>query len=250
MVRRHLGLEDWVSGWSGSYGGPLWDGAPEVVEDLALAFRRTDSLRRRRSEIVWAGAERPAGPWKGWEPLKTAVLPLDGQASFDDFLRGTFPKNRRNECTRSEKRGLRVVHDPEGEYLIPVWELYSQRCQQWRSPVVPCELLEEFVSEWEEVSLFVALHEAEGVVGGHVCVRSGTELFAWLGTTRRMERVYPSALLIREEARWVHENALLRLNLGSSMGIGGVQNYKQLLGATEETRWILRDRAWWWPRRR
>jgi Acetyltransferase (GNAT) domain len=249
LVHSKWGVEDWVSGWGGSYGGPVirpgWENAGD---ELARGFRATRRSRRRRSEIVWAHAELPGGSWEGWRELRTSILDIGSFEEFDDFLMKSFPKNRRNECNRSVKRGLRVECDSRGAHLSELWSIYRDQCVRWASVPVPQGVLRELLEEYEEAKLFVALSDEDGVVGGHVCVQMGRELFAWLGTTRRMEKVYPSSLLIREEARWVHGQGLSRLNLGSSMGIGGVQNYKELLGARETSRWILRSAAWWWPK--
>jgi CelD/BcsL family acetyltransferase involved in cellulose biosynthesis len=249
LVHSQWGIEDWVSGWGGSYGGPLMlPGWESAGDELARGFHETRRSRRRRSEIVWAHEELPCGSWEGWRELRTSILDLGGFEEFDEFLMESFPKNRRNECSRSAKRGLRVECDSHGAHLSELWSIYRDQCLRWASEPVPQEVLRELLEECEEAQLFVALSDEEGVVGGHVCVQLGCELFAWLGTTRRMDKVYPSSLLIREEARWVHERGLSRLNLGSSMGIGGVQHYKELLGARETSRWILRSGPWWWPK--
>jgi CelD/BcsL family acetyltransferase involved in cellulose biosynthesis len=247
--RSRLGWQDWVSGWGGSYGGPVGVD-PAAIETVVRGFLRTHRLWRRHSEIVWASSQPPRESGPRWSPLETFVVRADGIEDFEELLLRRLPKNRRNECRRSVKRGLRVEVDPDAACLPAVWDIYREQCERWGSPPVHAGVWEAVLSNAPQGHLFVVLDEGDEVVGGHLCVELPGELFAWLGTTRRLEQTFPSSLIIREELRWVHDHGLGRLNLGSSMGLEGVRNYKALLGATNERRWIHRSTAWWWPRGR
>lgn len=246
LCRRHLGFEDWVSGIGGSYGGPVAEpDAADAEARLGRAFRDLGGWRRRRLELVWAGREPPRGVWEGLRPLSTAVLDVDPTLDFERLLLQQLPKNRRNECRRSDRRGLRAEIDERGEHLSRFYSLYRERCEEWGSPPVPQDFLRSVLDAGDAAHLFVARTEDGRVVGGHLTVELPGELFAWVGTTERIAGVFPSSLLIREELRWCHRRKITRLNLGSSLGIEGVRNYKRLLGAREDRRWILRREPRW-----
>lgn len=252
MLRRRWGLEDWVSGMGGGYGGPVaLPDAEEAEAALGRAFVRLGGWRRRHLELVWAGRRPPRGTWKGIGELSTAVLDVDADRDFDQLLLDRLPMNRRNECNRSDRRGLRVEVDESGQWLSDFHRIYRARCEQWKSPAVAEGYLREMLEQRPEARLFAVLTDEDRLVGAHLCVHLPGQLFAWVGTTERMKGVFPSSLVVREELRWCHRQRVEQLNLGSSLGIEGVRNFKRLVGARDDPRWILREQARWtrWLRR-
>jgi CelD/BcsL family acetyltransferase involved in cellulose biosynthesis len=234
----------WSSGPGGTYGGPVIDtielgeSADAVRLRLLHEYSRLFRFRVVRRELVFGHEEAPAG--SGLRCIDSALLRTD--TDFEDFLRQRFPKNRRNECTRSERRGMRVRQTREHQELAAFHVIYAERSQEWGAELLPLALMWELLRTSPSVLCFVA--EQDGaVVGGHICVRGRDELFAWVGTTRRMAETFPSSLLVREEARYACAEGLSRLNLGSSLGISGVQNYKRLMGAESRPLWVLRREA-------
>ena len=249
-VRSRGGLLTLVAGPGGLYGGPVAgpdDAQAEAL--LAEAFGHRDRLRVVHRELVWARREPPRGDWSGLQALDAAVLDVDPHASFDRFLMDVVPKNRRNECNRSDRRGLRTEVHADARALAEFHPLYVERCREWGTPPLSLELLTTLVDTVDQAMVFVTRDADDRLIGAHVCVDLGDELFAWVGTTERRKDVFPSTVLVREEARWCHQHGRSRLNLGSSIGRAGIEGYKKLLGARWDRRWIVDEDRRPWRRR-
>ncbi len=249
-VRSRGGLLTVIAGPGGLYGGPVAgpdDGDAEAV--LAAAFGRRDRLRVVHRELVWARPEPPRGDWHGLRSLDAAILDVDPGVPFERFLLEQLPKNRRNEGNRSDRRGLRTEVHHDARVLAEFHPLYVERCDEWGTPPLPLELLGGLVDGLDEAMVFVTRDAENRLAGAHVCVDLGDELFAWVGTTERRKDVFPSTVLVREEARWCHEHGRIRLNLGSSIGRAGIEGYKKLLGARWDRRWIVDEDRRPWRRR-
>lgn len=238
---RRAGFVAWTSGVGGTFGGPVVT-QPEGEAESALvdAFTTAGGWRVVRRELVWDGALPPAGP-SPFRSIEAAVLDL--REGFEPFLREHFPKKRRNECNRSDRRGL--VINPEGSVaeLAEFHGLYCDQAAEWGVRPEPLDYLKAVLEEEGSAHFFVGIQEGR-VVGGHLCFTRPDRLFAWIGTTKRMPTTFPSSLLIREEARWAADHGLAWLDLGSSVGLTGVAQYKRLLGADSRTRQLLFREAW------
>ena len=249
-VRTRVGLSTVIAGLGGLYGGPV--AGPDDAEAEAImaeGFARRGRLRVVHRELVWGRQDPPRGDWKGLRALDAAVLDVDPTAPFDRFLKGIFPRNRRNEGNRSDRRGLRIEIHTASDVLAEFHPLYVERCREWGTPPLPLEFMAALVDTVDEALVFVTRDADERVAGAHVCVDLGDELFAWVGTTERRKDVFPSTVLVREEARWCHEHGRTRLNLGSSIGRAGIEGYKKLLGARWDRRWIVDEDRRPWRRR-
>lgn len=239
-VRRRGPLRREASLPGGLYGGPVVaPGHAAAFDALVGAFAGGGSWWLRSRELVWAHGDWPGERPPGLVELPTSTIDVPRE-DFDEFWRGRFPKNRRNECNRSERRGLVVAVEDDPAALRAFHGIYLARAREWGSPAEPLAWLEALLVELPQLHFFCARHEGR-VVGGHLCLEQGDELFAWLGTSERSREIYPAALLVKAEVQWCMRRGLRRLNLGSSMGLGGVKDYKRLLGAGTEARWILRQ---------
>ena len=106
-VSHRVGWMAWTSGVGGSYGGPLCLPGNEPAEARILAeFASRGGRRVVRRELVWGHSEPPAGAGGLLDPIDTSIVPLED--GFEGFWSGSFPMNRRNECNRSERRGMTV----------------------------------------------------------------------------------------------------------------------------------------------
>jgi CelD/BcsL family acetyltransferase involved in cellulose biosynthesis len=186
--------------------------------------------------MVWSGAAQPAGAEELSQPIDVGVLPTT--LPFEEFLYTHFSKNRRNECSRSERRGMTVARSDDGEQLAAFYAIYAERCRMWGKPASSLAFFDALLRELDPFEFYVALFEGE-VIGGHICVRQRDEYFLWLGTTKRVPKLFPATMLIREEVRRACELGAATLNLGSSTGLSGVANFKKLLGAESERRWVI-----------
>lgn len=241
VVRRRFGLWQVVSGANGLYGGPVSN--PEHRDAAALlapAFFSLGGLRTVRREIVWSGTMPPAGDWRGLRPLPTATLRPERDRDFTSWYEESLRTSRRKERRRLQKAGYRVSLEEAGDGLADFHAVYRDRCREWGVRPVPREVLTGLLALGPAWKFFVARDADEGLVGAHICVDLGRELFAWLGTTRRVEGGSVATLLIEEELRWCHASARDALNLGTSAELGGVAEFKRGISAADEPRWILR----------
>lgn len=247
IERSRFGFATLVAGIAGTYGGPVCDPrVPDAEKMLAVAFARAGGIRCLRRELVWVGHEAPTGNWPGLRPLPTAVLDVAPELPVEDFLHRAFPKTRRTEGRRSDRRGMTVAVETDAAAVDDFYPIYVAKSEEWGMPPVAREVLVALIEEVDAAHFFVA-RDVEGVVAGaHLCLALREELFAWMGTTERRPGLYPSTLLIREEARWCHARGMRRLNLGSSIGEEGIANFKKLLGARSDPRWIavVEKRPW------
>lgn len=243
--RRRGPLRTRVSGVGGAYGGPVAgpdDAAAEAA--LAEAFGRRGPLTAH-VEMVWAGRIAPRGRWQDLRPLPTLELRIDPARPFDHFLAEVFGRKGRKECNRSERRGFVARREPDARAWADFAAQLDTRSAQWGTQLPSAAVVERLLAEHDTIQLF-AVRDARGEVAGvHLALEFPTELFAWIGTTARVEGANPATLLLREEARHAHARRLAGLNLGSSLGIGGVTRYKEMIGATEDARWIVRWQPWW-----
>jgi len=227
-----------ASGPNGSYGGPVGGDDAQNSQLVAAYLRAGDGVVVRRELIArhaWDGMDAR------FREVHAACFELDD--GYEGFLRDVYPRNRRNESTRSERRGLSIEWDERPEYVQAVQRLYAERSIEWGQTVLTLEFWSRLLQVLPGFHLAVAVENGE-VVGGHLCCQFGDELFAWIGTTLRRKQTYPAALLVREEVRFVGEKGLRTLNLGASDGLSGVASFKKLLGATGKPQWHVLDEAW------
>ncbi len=254
VTRRRRGLGAVASGVAGTYGGPLVVGGQSDVEaSLFAAFLKVGGPRTVRRELVWGNDSVPAVPDGFKIEIDAAILPTPGD--FEEFLRDHFPKNRRNECNRSERRGLAVHITGDLADFDSFYAIYRDQAIEWGSRPESYQFLRSILEQEAACRFFVVQLDGE-IVGGHLCFELKDQLFAWLGTTLRRPQVFPASLLIREEARYASEHGKSMLNLGNSMDLRGVANYKKLLGTQSIVRWLILQESlplrWWrkaWDRR-
>ena len=241
LVSEKMSLWAVASGIAGTYGGPL-SRDPEAEEAVLEAYLRWGGKRVVRRELLWGHSIPPAAGQKRLTPLRTAIFELQG--GFDAFWRSTFSNNRRSECNRNEKRGLYTEESRDPRVLELFYPLYLERCRQWRTPILSLDYLREVLEEEETALLTVAWFEGR-LVGVHFCFVLPGELFAWLGTSQRLQRVFPSTALMKTDVESALAKGLFRVNLGSNVGLVGVAEFKKLLGAQSDTRWHLLEEAAW-----
>lgn len=249
FTRAHrMGLVALASGVAGSYGGPVCDPAVEGAEgSLMQRYLRSGGWRTVLREMLWAEAEPPEGGDELMLPIETAVLDLRG--GFEEVWTRRFSNNRRNECNRSEKRGLRVEPGRDPAWVEEFLPLYRKRCAEWRTRPLPGAFLREVLEEEPEAQLVRAVYRGRQV-GMHFCLRLGRQLLAWVGSSHRLREVFPSTMLVRGDVELGLELGCERLNLGSSLGLGGVARFKKLMGAEGARAWLLRREARWLRRLR
>ena len=241
IERRRFGLRHIVSGASGLYGGPVVDrDNPGAARLLADRFARMGGLRTFRRELVWSGSTPPLGEWAGIRALPTSILPVSPGLEFDEWYQGQLKSSRRKERRRLHGLGYHVAREEAAAFMPDFHAVYRERCREWGSVPIPESTLNALLDGGSAWKAFV-VRDAEGSpVGAHVCVDLGAELFAWMGTSRRVEGGSLATLLIEAELRWCHDNGRGALNLGTSSNLAGVSDFKRGISAVDDPRWIVR----------
>lgn len=234
-----------ISGVLGTYGGPVAAPQDDRAEACVASVFSHARAGLAHLEMVWAHEAPPRGDWKGLVRLPTAELRVDPTRPFDHFLASVFGRKGRKECNRSERHGLVATRERDGSAWADFGDSLRERSAEWGTELPSASSVDRLLADHPAVSLFAVRDEHGAVIGAHLVLAHADELFAWVGTTARVEGANPATLLLREEARHAHALGLRRVNLGSSLGLHGVHRYKEMLGATSSDRWILRWQPWW-----
>ncbi len=243
VISSRMGWWALSSGVQGTYGGPVARGGQGALDEQLLhAFMDWGGRRVVRRELAWGHAEAPGGGAAILTPIETALL--DISRGYEVFWKETFSNNRRGECNRNEKRGLTVEESRDPRLLELFHPLYERSCRRWGIHALSLAHLQAILRE-EESALLTAAWYQERLVGLHFCFVLPDELFAWLGTSERLKRVFPSTALMQANVKAALARGLPRVNLGSSLGLPGVEQFKKLLGAVAGRRWQLLQEARW-----
>ncbi len=243
-----LGLRAIASGIAGTYGGPVSrQGEQEAERAILRHYLKLGGRRCILREILWGHETPPAGAEQELLPIETAIIDLsDG---FEGFWRHSLTHNRRNECNRSERRGLSTRESRELDLLRAFYPLYQRRSEEWGRVPHSLSFLEEIVEE-EKSSLLISCEYEGRVVGMHICFDLGAEFLAWLGTSERLREVFPATMMVKAGVQAAAARGCKRMNLGSSLGLRGVSEFKKLVGAESSRRWLLHRQAGWLERAR
>ena len=136
--------------------------------------------------------------------------------------------------------GYHVAGEEVSTFMRDFHAVYRERCREWGSAPIPESTLTALLELGPEWKAFVVRDAGGSLAGAHVCVDLGSELFAWMGTSLRVEGGSVATLLIEAELRWCHENGRGALNLGTSSDLRGVSGFKRGIRAVEDPRWIVR----------
>ncbi len=223
----------------GTYGGPIVDPSYRDAESLERElYERYQKMTRRpgclRSHCV---VRHPSALSSGepFLPTPIHIVPLSG--GFDSFWMDVFPKNRRNECRRATRNGVRVVLGSDPSHLDPYYAMHVEACRRWGLAPHPLEFFRDMIALGDEnVLFFTALH-GDRVLGAHLTFVSGRELLVWNGVTAREDsnRFFPASMLIMCEAEEACRRGLDVLNLGGGGHTPGLSEFKRLVGGCADT---------------
>lgn len=223
----------------GTYGGPIVDPAFPACNATAeqLLRRFLDFGRHRLCMRLQCVVRRPSPLTSaaGFETSSNHIVPLT--EGFEHFWMNIFPRNRRNECNRAEKRGVTVDIGYSDAYIDAYYPLHLEAHRRWGMAPHPRAFFEDIGRlDPDVVLLFTVLHGDE-VLGAHLTFVSGDELVLWHGVTTRKDskRLFPSAMVLKAEALEACRRGLAALNVGGSGGKGGVETFKRLVGGVEDT---------------
>jgi hypothetical protein len=160
----------------------------------------------------------------------THVLQLS--QDFGTIWTQRFTKKNRNTCRKAERAGITVerVQGTEGAELY--YDLYTPATQAWgqAAPAYPRALFQALGGS-AHVEFWLAFQGA-AVVAGAVLLLGSDDVFYWSGA---MDRTYaglsPSNLVLRDAIRSACERGFRVIDFGASVGLAGVQRFKESFGA-------------------
>lgn len=159
-----------------------------------------------------------------------AVLPLAGGLRHVEMH--VFKKNRRNERNRAFKAGVRAEVHADDRHLAAFHAIYRDACRRWGSPPVPEAFCSDLLRDAAGKAFLVTAHRDDEVLGGHLCLRDGDQVTAWLGATAPARNdLFPATVLVWTDLQEACRRGAVRLDLGGHGGQAGVRNFKRLLGA-------------------
>lgn len=159
-----------------------------------------------------------------------AVLPLAG--GIDHVEMHVFKKNRRNERNRAFKAGVTAEVHADDRHLAAFHALYRRACAGWGVAPVPEIFCRDLLRDAGGKAFLVTAHREGEVLGGHLCLRDGEQVTAWLGATApERNDLFPATVLVWTDLQEACRRGAARLDLGGHGGQEGVRNFKKLLGA-------------------
>ncbi len=222
----------------GTYGGPLVDPSFPQAEALEAALLECFLTLGARPTCLRCQCviRRPGGVASRppFSPAPIHMVPLTG--GFDHFWMKVFPLNRRNECRRAEKRGVRVVLGDDPAHLEAYHRIHRDAYRRWGLKPIPIGLFRDLIALGpDQVLFFTVLHE-ERVLGAHLTFVSGPELLVWNGVTVREDskKFFPASMLVVAEAEEGCRRKLDALNMGASGGLKGIAGFKRLVGGQQD----------------
>jgi CelD/BcsL family acetyltransferase involved in cellulose biosynthesis len=244
LTRRTKGpLHAWEGHHAGTPGWPvLIAGLPADIqaETLHALLEASTTLGRGPRSLglgltlppAWDQRLAPTLSALGFQrsPVHAAVLPLIG--GLDHVEMHVLKKNRRNERNRSLKAGCVASCREDTTDLSEFHAIYRTACQGWGVPPVPEELCADLLTDGSGKVFLTAIHFEGQLIGGHLCLRDGDMVTAWLGATSADHKhLFPSTVLIWTDIQEACRRGAAWLDLGGHGGQAGVANFKKLLGA-------------------
>jgi hypothetical protein len=213
-----LGLEGTPIALTGSLG-------PEHVRALFEELDACGSLTLHGG----AGGSPPRESDDG-EQLTTHVLDL--RPGFDAVWTGSFTSKNRNMVRKAEKNGLQIARATSQDRADDYYDIYAAASERWGydAPPYPRALFRALLASGH-AELWLA-HDEEGPVSGALLLAGSEDLLYWSGATvPGKQALAPSNALLSEAIRDACARGVGWLDFGASVGLPGVEKFKQSFGA-------------------
>jgi CelD/BcsL family acetyltransferase involved in cellulose biosynthesis len=221
------------------YGGPLYQGAPELKEEVSARFDETfrGELVRRgvvsefEREDVFADRLALRQHGERLEQQLNVVVRLDRDA--DEIWQGYHPKVRKN-VNRALQSGLRVVFDREGAFLdrfLAVYHDTMTRTGAARSFFISKETFKELGASLGAAGglCYVHVFDGEEMVSTELLLLSRDTIYSFLGGTSAASfEKRPNDLLKHKVIEWGRAHGFRHYVLGGGFLPGdGIFKYKK-----------------------
>jgi hypothetical protein len=165
----------------------------------------------------------------------TQVLYLD--RPYGDLFR-RFSETARNKVRRAERKGVLVHRATEQADLTKYYALYQKVGieRKWGS-IYSKSLLGDIFSLNDNVVLLIAkLNDLS--IGGGLFIRDGDSFFYWQGAMNYEYKSYfPHYAIINSAIHFASEEGKASFNMGASLGIPTLEQFKSFWGAVKVPHW-------------
>lgn len=226
-VLKGLGTKLWSCAM-GTYGGWLCAGGLSGAEHEVLEA----ALRRHVRDLWWR--RNPFDEAPGGAGACDTTQALDLTQGFDEVLAG-LSRGHRAAVNRARREGVqvRLAHGEQDwrRYLA----LYDASLQRWQEHRGLPPRLFDLLAAWSDDKVTLAVAEVDGhMVAGAVCLHAPAVTSYWHGAAARDAfGARAPTLLMLELARRRWEAGDRWFDLGPSMGLAGVREFKRRFGAVE-----------------
>jgi predicted N-acyltransferase len=174
----------------------------------------------------------------------TQVLYLD--RPYAELFQG-FSETARNKVRRAEREGVVVYCATEDADLAKYYALYQKVAieRKWSS-LFQKYFLDELFKLHDDVVLLIVKRDT-CVIGGGIFIRDGNSLFYWKGAMDYAYKSYfPHYAMINYAIRRATEEGMTSLNLGASLSISTLEQFKSFWGAVKLPHWqfVWRNPLW------
>jgi hypothetical protein len=168
----------------------------------------------------------------------THVLPLDGdyEGSFAKFNSTT-----RNLVRRVKRDGVLVRCTQDADDVRAYYEIHTKLASEKgdHRSLYPQAMFDELVKLDKDV-VFVVAEVQEKIAGGAWLFRDGDTFLYWhAAADRKYSRYSPSYAILDHAIRMAHEEGRKALNLGGSIGIASLEDFKSKWGAEPQCCWYF-----------
>jgi len=232
------------SAWSmplGTYGGPITDGDPHLLEELLARFHAEVDAAGVQ-EVGWVDFH-DVGRFPGREAEVTHEVDLSG--GWDHVWSQLYEPRRRQHTRRASREGLVVDPTRDPWDLARFHEIYVARMHRWGStPILPRRFFRELLERGGDQVRFFVARRGDTVLGGHFNFYHRDTVILWFGVCDlRARSMQPDSLLYSTCLRDACERGYRRYNLGASLGRESLMDFKKSLGGVAHHYTIHRRRT-------
>lgn len=236
-MRRKFSFTSYESLPEGGYGGFLWNKRPDEDQMNAIVNSligpKILHLAIFPNPVYWEDLrflERRG--FVGGDAF-THILNLD--RNFDCIWENRFINKSRNQVRKAIKSGVTVEPVDDISGVKAYYDLYLDSASRWGlsdKTVKPIRFFEKlFELGGNNVRYYLASYEGR-YIAGVIIVYGGRDCFYWSGAMiKEFGNYCPNNLLLKQVIEDACESGYSSFNMGSSMGLPGVQKFKESFGA-------------------
>jgi Acetyltransferase (GNAT) domain len=160
---------------------------------------------------------------------------------------GDFNATIRNQVRRAHREGVVVRRADEPEAMTAYYQLYRAQFEKNGLEVAYGRALFDELLRLREDVVFLVAEVGDSIVAGGLFFRDGNAMFYWHGAlNREYSRYYPACAILDHAIRLACDEGMATFNLGGSVGIASLEQFKSFWGAQKVPCWQFSwDNPFW-----